>query len=93
MDAGNTLNSFLSTLAQALLIIAIPILVAAAFMWARQKAAEIKANMTKEQLAMIDKGIKLAVSAAEQAGFTGILKSGGEKKEHAIYSGSNYLFL
>ena len=91
MDAGNTLTNFLTTLAQALLIIAIPIVVAGAFMWVRQKAAEIKANMSQEQLGMLEKGIKLAVSAAEQAGFTGMLKSGGEKKQYAIDAVQRYL--
>ncbi len=91
MDAGNTLTNFLATLAQALLIIAIPIVVAGAFMWVRQKAAEIKANMSQEQLGMIEKGIKLAVSAAEQAGFAGMLKSGSEKKQYAIDAVQRYL--
>lgn len=91
MDAGNALTNFLATLAQALLIIAIPILVAAAFMWARQKATEIKQNLSKEQLDMIEKGIKMAVGAAEQAGFSGILKSGGEKKQYAIDAVQRYL--
>ena len=91
MDAGNTLTNFLATLAQALLIIAIPIVVAGAFMWVRQKAAEIKANLTKEQLAMIDKGVKMAVSAAEQAGFSGFLETGREKKQYAIDAVQRYL--
>jgi len=91
MDAGNTLTNFLATLAQALLIIAIPIVVAGAFMWVRQKAAEIKANLSKEQLAMIDKGVKMAVSAAEQAGFSGLLETGREKKQYAIDAVQKYM--
>lgn len=85
------LTNFLAQLAQALLIIAIPIVVAGAFMWARQKAAEIKQNLSKEQLLMIEKGVHIAVKAAEQAGFSGILKSGIEKKEYAIDAVQRYL--
>ncbi|MBM3143869.1 MAG: hypothetical protein FJ010_02645 [Chloroflexi bacterium] len=91
MDAGSTMTNFLAILAQSLLIIAIPILVAAAFMWARQKAAEIKQNLSKEQLDMIEKGVKMAVSAAEQAGFSKLLKSGAEKKQYAIEAVQRYL--
>lgn len=85
------LTNFLAQLSQALLIIAIPIVVAGAFMWARQKAAEIKQNLSKEQLSMIEKGVQIAVKAAEQAGFSGILKSGREKKEYAIDAVQRYL--
>lgn len=85
------LTNFLAQLAQALLIIAIPIVVAGAFMWTRQKAAEIKQNLSKEQLSMIEKGVHIAVKAAEQAGFSGILKSGIEKKEYAIDAVQRYL--
>lgn len=85
------LTNFLATLAQSLLIIAIPIVVAGVFMWSRQKAAEIKQNLTKEQLSMIEKGVQIAVKAAEQAGFSGFLKSGSEKKEYAIDAVQRYL--
>jgi len=91
MDAGDTLTNFLATFAQTLLIIAIPIVVAGAFMWFRQKAAEIKQNLSKEQLAMIDKGVKLAVGAAEQAGFSGLLETGREKKQFAIDAVQKYM--
>jgi hypothetical protein len=85
------LTNFLAIFAQALLIIAIPIVVAGAFMWARQKAAEIKQNLSTEQLTMIEKGVRIAVKAAEQAGFSGMLKSGSEKKEYAIDAVQRYL--
>ncbi len=91
MDAGNAFTNFLTLLAQALLIIAIPIVVAGAFQWMRTKSAEIKQNLSKEQLEMIEKGIKMAVGAAEQAGFSGLLKSGGEKKNYAIDAVQRYL--
>lgn len=85
------LTNALAMFAQALLIIAIPIVVAGAFMWGRQKAAEIKQNLSKEQLSMIEKGVSIAVKAAEQAGFSGMLKSGGEKKDYAIDAVQRYL--
>ncbi len=91
MDAGTTLTNFLATLAQSLLIIAIPIVVAGLFMWVRQKAAEIKQNLSKEQLEMIEKGVKIAVSAAEQAGFSGLLQTGNEKKQYAIDAVQRFL--
>jgi len=91
MDAGSTLTNFLTLLAQAMLIIAIPILVAADFTWMKQKAVEIKQNLSKEQLAMIEKGVNIAVRAAEQAGFSGLLKSGSEKKQYAIDAVQIYL--
>jgi len=91
MDAGSTLTNFLPQLAQAMLIIAIPILVAADFTWMKQKAVEIKQNLSKEQLAMIEKGVNIAVRAAEQAGFSGLLKSGSEKKQYAIDAVQIYL--
>ncbi len=87
----NEFSSFLSMLASALLVIAIPILVAAAFQWARHKAAEIKQNLSKEQLSMIENGVKLAVKAAEQAGFSGLLKGGSEKKQYAIDAVQRYM--
>jgi len=85
------LTNFLAMFAQALLIIAIPIVAAGAFMWARQKWAEIKQNISKEQLSLIEKGVQIAVKAAEQAGFAGVLKSGSEKKEYAIDAVQRYL--
>ena len=60
-------------------------------MWVRQKAAEIKQNLSKEQLEMIEKGVKIAVSAAEQAGFSGLLQTGREKKQYAIDSVQKYM--
>jgi hypothetical protein len=85
------LTNFLAMFAQSLLIIAIPIIVAGAFVWVRQKAAEIKQNLSKEQLSMIEKGVQIAVKAAEQTGFSGVLKSGREKKAYAIDAVQRYL--
>jgi hypothetical protein len=91
MDAGNVLTDFLTILAQSLLIIAIPVVVAALFQWVRQRSAEIKQKLTQEQLSMIQRGIQLAVKAAEQAGLSGQLAGGAEKKQYAIDAVQRYL--
>lgn len=88
---GNPLSDFLSLLAQGLLIIALPIVIAAAFQWFRKMSAELKQKLTKEQLSIIEAGVQIAVRAAEQGGFAGLLKSGAEKKNYAIQAVQDYL--
>lgn len=85
------LNNFLSLVAQALLIIALPILVAAAAYWLRQKALELKSKLTRDQLATIESIGSLAVRAAEQAGLTKQIAGGAAKKEYAIKVAQDYL--
>ena len=62
---GNPLSDFLSLLAQGLLIIALPIVIAAAFQWFRKMSAELKQKLSKEQLSIIEAGVQIAVRAAE----------------------------
>jgi hypothetical protein len=88
---GNPISEFLSILAQGLLIIALPIVIAAAFQWFRKMSAELKQKLTDEQRAMIESSIKIAVRAAEQAGFSGQLRSGSQKKEYALQAAQSYL--
>jgi len=52
---------------------------------------ELKQKLTKDQLSIIDAGVQIAVRAAEQEGFAGLLKSGAEKKNFAIKAVQNYL--
>ena len=85
------LNNFLSLLAQALLIVALPVLVAAAAYWLRQKALELKSKLTRDQLATIESIGSLAVRAAEQAGLTKQIAGGAAKKEYAIKVAQDYL--
>ena len=85
------LNNFLSLLAQALLIVALPVLVAAAVYWLRQKALELKSKLTRDQLATIESIGSLAVRAAEQAGLTKQIAGGAAKKEYAIKVAQDYL--
>lgn len=88
---GNPLSDFLSLLAQGLLVIAIPVVIAAAFQWFRKISAELKQNLTETQWRVIQSGIRIAVRAAEQAGLSGQLGSGSEKKEYAIQAAQGYL--
>lgn len=91
MNEPNVLSTFLATLAQGLLVLALPIVVAAAFQWVRVKSAEFKQNLSKENLAILETGIGMAVRAAEQAGLSGVLASGAEKKDYAINAVQAYL--
>lgn len=59
--------------------------------WLRQKAAEIKARLSAEQLATLQNAAGIAVKAAEQAGLSKQLASGSEKREYAIKVAQDYL--
>lgn len=87
----NPLVDFLALLAQALLIIALPIAIAAGAIWLRQKAAELKARLTQEQLATIQSIASVAVRAAEQAGISKQIAGGAAKKDYAIKVAQDYL--
>ncbi|MEW6718737.1 MAG: phage holin, LLH family [Chloroflexota bacterium] len=88
----NAVCDFLSVLVQGLLMIAIPILVAAAFSWLQQKAREVKQNLSAEQWSLVKQGVEVAVRAAEQAGISGQIESiGAEKKAYASKFLQNYL--
>jgi len=83
---------FLSLLAQALLVLAIPILIAFLFQWIRQHAAEIRSHLTAQQQQFIDAAITMAVRAAEQASASNQLSAGGQaKKAYAIKVAQDYL--
>src|SRR5574337_575699 len=86
------LNTFLSTLAYLLLVLAIPILVAALFQWLRHKNAELRSHLTAQQQQFIDAGVSIAVRAAEQMGLSGQVQGGGQgKKAFAIKTAQEYL--
>jgi hypothetical protein len=86
------LNDFLSLLAQGLLIIAIPVVIAFLYQWLRQKGAELRAHLTAQQQQFIDAAISFAVRAAEQAGLSNQLAGGGQaKKAYAIKAAQDYL--
>ncbi len=86
------LNDFLSLLAQGLLIIAIPVVIAFLFQWLRHKESELRAHLTAQQQQFIDGAVSLAVRAAEQAGLSNQLAGGGQaKKAYAIKAAQDYL--
>ena len=83
-------NQFLLTLAQLLLIGALPIITAAVYQHLRAATARLKSQLSQEQQDAIDKVISTAVSAAEQ---TGLLQKlvGPEKKDFAIQMAQSFL--
>ena len=89
-DLYTAVSNFLFLLAQLLIILTIPILVAAAASWLWQKANEIKGKLSSQQLATLQSVASIAVKAAEQAGLSKQLAS-AEKKEYAIKVAQDYL--
>jgi hypothetical protein len=87
----DVVNSFLSTLAQGLLVAAIPILIAAAAYWLKQKGDEIKSKLTQEQLTTLESVGAIAVRAAEQAGLSKQVMGGAAKKDYALKVAQDYL--
>jgi len=87
----DVVNSFLSTLAQGLLVVAIPILIAAAAYWLKQKGDEIKSKLTQEQLTTLESVGAIAVRAAEQAGLSKQVMGGAAKKDYALKVAQDYL--
>jgi hypothetical protein len=86
------LSDFLSLLAQGLLVIAIPVLIAFLFQWVRQHGAEVRGQLTAQQQQVIDTAIAIAVRAAEQSCASNQLAGGGQaKKAYAIKVSQDYL--
>lgn len=86
------IQRFLLTVAEAFLVIGLPILIAFGAQWLRHKAAEVKASLTSQQMELITGAASIAVRAAEQAGITGQLAGGGAaKKAFAIKAAQDYL--
>ena len=86
------LSYFLRILAFLLLVLAIPILVAALFQWFRHKNDELRSRLTAQQKQWIDAGVGIAVRAAEQMGLSGQIAGGGQgKKAFAIKTAQEYL--
>jgi hypothetical protein len=88
---GTAITNFLAILAQGLLIIALPIVIAAAFQYIRKVSADLKSKIGTEQWETIQNGVKLAVRAAEQVGLSGQLKTGREKLDYAISAVQDHL--
>jgi len=88
---GNTVTNFVSLLTQGLLIITLPIVIAAAFQYIRKTSVDLKSKVSQEQWGVIQRGVELAVRAAEQVGLSGQLNSGSEKRQYAISAVQDYL--
>lgn len=84
-------NEFLVRLAQALLVVSLPILIAAAAYWLKQRGDEIKSKMGRERLSALESIGAIAVRAAEQAGITKEIIGGGAKKTYALKVAQDYL--
>jgi hypothetical protein len=86
------LNAYLGLLANGLLVLAIPIVIAFLFQWLRLRAHELRAHLGVQQQQFIDNALGYAVRAAEQAGLAGQLSGGGAgKKAYAIRAAQDYL--
>jgi hypothetical protein len=79
----NQLSDFLSLLAQALLIIALPVVIAAAVQHFRAMARRHYDSLNEERQQWLDRAVKIAVQVAEQTGFLEGL-AGSEKRDRAI---------
>jgi hypothetical protein len=84
------LEQFLSRLADLLLLIALPIVIAAAFQHFRTMAAQLRTESTGQQQTIIDLAVQMAVRAAEQVGRWQDL-IGVEKKEYALQAAQRFL--
>ena len=86
----NPLNQSLLTVAELLLILALPIVIVAALQHLRATTARLKSQLSEDQQKAIDAAIKVAVSAAEQ---TGIVQNliGPEKKQQALQIAESFL--
>ena len=67
----NELRDFLGLIANALLLVAFPILIGYVIWWLRSRINELKQDLSGDQLKFIESVGSLAVRAAEQAGLTG----------------------
>jgi hypothetical protein len=84
------LEQFLSRLAELLLIIALPIVIAAAAQHFRAMVARLRAESIGQQQTFVDLAVRTAVRAAEQIGLWRDL-IGVEKKEYALQAAQRFL--
>jgi hypothetical protein len=84
------LNNTLSLIAQGLLIIALPIVIAAAVQHFRVMTQQLKSKLNENQQQAIDRAVGIAVKAAEQVGgIDGLI--GPEKKKQALQIAQSFL--
>jgi hypothetical protein len=84
------MQDFLALLAQALLIVALPIVIAAAVQHYRVMTQQLKAKVGEEQWDILQRALALAVTVAEQTGITdGLI--GPAQRAKAIKFAQDYL--
>jgi hypothetical protein len=81
---------FLSLLAQALLVIALPIVIAAGIQHLRVMTKQLRSQMNQEQQQAVDRAVSMAVQLAERAGLLEKL-IGPEKRKRAIELAEEFL--
>lgn len=85
-----TIQNFLSILVSFLLVIALPIVIAAAVQHYRVMSARLTERLSEDQRALLVRAVKLAVQVAEQSGILeGLI--GEEKRKRAIQYAQDYL--
>lgn len=84
------LTDFLSLLAQALLIIALPIVIAAAWQHYRVMTQRLKSGMSEQQWDALQRALNLAVTVAEETGIKeGLI--GPEARQRAVQFAQEFL--
>lgn len=84
------MTDFLAYFVEALLIIALPILIAALFQWVRLLSARLRSQLDENKQSIVDRAITIAVQTAEQVGVWKALQ-GPEKLRHAIAVAQGFL--
>ncbi len=85
-----TIQNFLSILVSFLLVIALPIVIAAAVQHYRVMSARLTENLSEDQRELLVRAVQLAVQVAEQSGILeGLI--GEEKRDRAIKYAQDYL--
>lgn len=84
------LTNFLSLVAEGLLIIALPIVIAAAIQHIRAMAQQLRSRLSADQQQAADRAVSIAVKAVEQVGgIEGLI--GPDKKQRAIQIAQSFL--
>jgi NAD-specific glutamate dehydrogenase len=84
------LTDFLAYFSEALLVIALPILIAALIQWLRLLTARLRSQLDENQRSIIDHAVTTAVQTAEQVGVWEALK-GHEKLARAAQIAQTFL--
>ncbi|MBN1428618.1 MAG: hypothetical protein JXB07_09535 [Anaerolineae bacterium] len=84
------LEDFLSLLAQALLVIALPIVIAAGIQHLRVMTKQLRSQMNREQQEIVERAVSMAVQLAERAGLIEKLIE-SEKFQRAIALAEEFL--